>query len=113
MFKLKYVPGAVPGKAIKRKISEEEVRNRQSTYEAKRKDRQLNTSWQKDRPWLVFENDQMKCAVCIEHMSDKSKPISNANLKNQNTFITGCTNRRVSAVIEVNLHALNKFEFFP
>jgi hypothetical protein len=32
-------------------------------------------------PWLVFENDQMKCAVCIEQMSDNNKPISNANLK--------------------------------
>ena len=36
MFKLEYEPGAVPGKAIKCKISEEEVRNRQSMYEAKR-----------------------------------------------------------------------------
>ena len=48
----------------------------------------------------MFENDQMKCAVCIEQMSDNNKPISNANMKNQNTFITGCTNRRVSAVID-------------
>ena len=56
-------------------------------------------------PWLVFENDQMKCAVCIEQMSDNNKPISNANLKNQNTFITGCTNRLVSAVID---HTINK-----
>jgi len=94
MFTLKYVPGAVPGKALKSKISAEEIRNRQSSYEAKKKDRKLNPSRQKDRPWLVFKNDQMKCAVCIEQMSDNNKPISNANLK------TGCTNRRVSAVID-------------
>jgi len=44
------VPGAVPGKALKHKISAEEIRNRQSSYEAKRKDHKLNPSWQKDRP---------------------------------------------------------------
>ena len=49
MFTLKYVPGAVPGKALKCKISAEEIRN-QSSYEAKRKDRKLNPSWQKDQP---------------------------------------------------------------
>jgi hypothetical protein len=27
MFTLKYVPGALPGKALKRKISAEEIRN--------------------------------------------------------------------------------------
>jgi hypothetical protein len=31
---------------------------------------------------FVFENDQAKCAVCIEQMSDNNKPISNVNLKN-------------------------------
>jgi hypothetical protein len=44
MFTLKFVPGAIPGKALKRKISAEEIRNRQSSYEAKRKDRKLNPS---------------------------------------------------------------------
>ena len=100
MFTLKYVSGAVPQKALKCKISTEEISNRQSSYKAKGKDHKLNPSWQKDRPWFVFVNDQMKCAFYIEQMSDNNKPIINANLKNQNTFITGCTNRRVSAVID-------------
>ena len=43
MFTLKFVPGAIPGKALKRKLSAEEIRNRQSSYEAK-KDRKLNPS---------------------------------------------------------------------
>jgi hypothetical protein len=65
MFTLKYVPGAVPRKALKRKISAEVIRNRQSSYEAKRKDSKLNPSWQKDRPWL--ENDQtIGCACSIK-----------------------------------------------
>jgi hypothetical protein len=33
-------------------------------------------------------------------MSNNNKPIGNANLKIQNTFITGCTHRCVSAVID-------------
>jgi hypothetical protein len=41
MFTLKYVPGAVQGKALKRKISAEEIRNRQSSYKAKRKGRKF------------------------------------------------------------------------
>ena len=67
MMTLKYVPGAVPGKALKLKISAEEIRNRQSSYEAKRKDSKLKLTHhgEKDRPWLVFENDQMKCTVFI------------------------------------------------
>jgi len=44
MFTLKFVPGAIPAKALKYKISAEEIRNRQSSYEAKRKDRKLNPS---------------------------------------------------------------------
>ena len=57
MFRIKYVLRAVPGKTLKRKISAKEIRNCQSSYKAKRKDRKLNPSWQKDRPWLVFKND--------------------------------------------------------
>jgi len=58
------VPRAVPGKALKRKISAEVIRNRQSSYEAKRKDRKLNPSWQKDRRYRMFhpitKTDQTK-----------------------------------------------------
>jgi hypothetical protein len=58
MFTLKYVPGALPGKALKRKISAEEIRNRQSSYEAKRK----------DRPWLCVRERSSK--MCSLHRTD-------------------------------------------
>jgi hypothetical protein len=58
MFTLKYVPGALPGKALKRKISAEEIRNRQSSYEAKRK----------DRPWLCVRERSSK--MCNLHRTD-------------------------------------------
>jgi hypothetical protein len=46
------------------------------------------------RPWLVFlENDTMACNVCINHYGKKL-----SGGRGQNTFISGCSNLKVSAV---------------
>ena len=63
-------------------------------YEEKRKDHQLNEKWKTGRPWLVFlENDMMACNVCINHYGKKL-----SGGRGQNTFISGCSNLKVSAI---------------
>jgi hypothetical protein len=59
-----------------------------------RKDCQLNEKWKTGRPWLVFlENNTMACNVCINHYG---KNLSGS--REQNTFISGCSNLKVLAV---------------
>ena len=63
-------------------------------YEGKRKDCHLNEKWKTGRPWLVFlENNTMACNVCINHYG---KNLSGS--REQNTFISGCSNLKVLAV---------------
>ena len=108
LSQLKYFEGAKPGLKPKRQRPpsqvelEETIQKKQKTreYESKR-ERPLLESWKNGRPWLHFnvEKRSMTCSVCTEFYSDK-QPSGNPNLKGQHTFITGCTNRKISAVID-------------
>lgn len=98
MFRLKYTEGAIPGKPLKRKLTDSEQKSRQQSYEAHRKPRSFNTDWQRNRAWLIFDNNLMKCATCIEAYSGDRSIIS--NLKDMENFITGSKNLRKSAVTD-------------
>ena len=93
MLGLKFTTGAIPGKKLKRKADTDANESKQR-YEGKRKDCHLNEKWKTGRPWLVFlENDTMACNVCINHYGKKL-----SGGRGQNTFISGCSNLKVSAV---------------
>ena len=106
---LKYWGGAKPG--IKRPTSQEEKlvnstakkKVRWQKAEVNRGERPLCEDWKTGRPWLVFDysNNSMKCSTCIEKYAKKSQ----GNMKGQFTFLTGCTNRKVSAVTD---HEISK-----
>ena len=98
MLGLKFTAGAIPGKKLKRKADTDANESKQC-YEEKKKDRQLNEKWKTGRPWLVFlENNTMACNVCINHYG---KNLSDG--RGQNTFISGCSNLKVSAVSDHEL----------
>ena len=100
---LKYWDGAKPGLKRKTEVSAEEQANKKkekSKADEARRVRPLNEGWKKDHPWLVFDYsaNTMTCSVCIE-MYGTSK-VGNSNLKSQHTFLTGCSNRRISAIVD-------------
>ncbi|VDI01683.1 Hypothetical predicted protein [Mytilus galloprovincialis] len=99
---LKYTEGAIPGKATKKKKTEDEKKEKSKLYETNRPARKLNKKWQENRPWLKFENDTMTCSVCLDYYINTNKPGSSGlqRVRGQNTFITGCTNRKISAVLD-------------
>ncbi|KAL5007366.1 hypothetical protein ScPMuIL_003785 [Solemya velum] len=102
MSMLKYVAGAVPGKAIPKSTAVGSHADRQKRYEEKR-ERKLNEKWKVGRDWLVFEDGLMSCSLCKEYYGFNSRDNLNQRLKNlrgQNKFITGCSNRKVSAVVD-------------
>ena len=102
---LKYWDGAKPGLKLKlevsREVEEDQARKKEKSKanEANRV-RPLTEGWKKDRPCLVFDykNSSMTCSVCIEVYGNTK--VGSSNLKSQHTFLTGCTNRRVSAVTD-------------
>jgi hypothetical protein len=114
MFQLKWNKNAVPSKTLKRKLpgtDEEEKRNKNKRYEEHRPERKLNTKWQEGRPWLQFnlEENSMTCSICMDYYRGKEMPIN--NLKGQNRFLSGCTNRKISAslqiVVKIQVYAAN------
>ena len=60
----------------------------------------INVHWKTGHDWLVFDyaRDTMTCSVCVE-FAKINQSNQKSNLVHQYTFITGCTNLRVSAVI--------------
>ena len=102
---LRYFEGAKPGLKPKRPLSQVEETNQKKQkckdYESKR-ERPLLDSWKTGRPWLQFNtaNKSMTCSVCTDFYTDRQPGGINPNLKGQHTFITGCTNRKISAVID-------------
>lgn len=76
---LKYVPGALPGKALKRKSTDSSYRSKQ--YEEKR-ERKFLQKWCDGREWLKFDGTAMTCALCLDYSS-----ITSNGLKDQNTFL--------------------------
>ena len=103
MLRLKYIEGAKPGKKLKITPTPEETRSQK--YEQHRKERQLNEKWKVGRLWLVFNAtyNTMTCRVCINHYKNAAgigKQDGQSGLRGQNTFLTGCANRKVSAVYD-------------
>ena len=98
MFTLKYVQWGYPRKAFEPKNISAQERKRK--YKEHRPVRKFNHDWQAKRPWLKFDDtkNSMPCAVCIEHYGTHANV--SQNLENQNKFITGCTNFRISAVTD-------------
>lgn len=45
-----------------------------------------------------MEDNSMACCICIDFYRGKEMPIT--NLKGQNRFLSGCTNRKISAVTD-------------
>ena len=67
MVFLQYKTAAIPGKPLKRKVTQEETIERKKQYE-KDRERKLIDSWKQDRPWLhhIVEQNAMVCHWCIE-----------------------------------------------
>ncbi|XP_053385072.1 zinc finger protein 862-like [Mercenaria mercenaria] len=96
---LKYFDGAKPGLKRKTNPTAEDVKSKSKKYEQNRPERKLNEKWKIGRSWLVFsDNDTMKCSICISYFEGKVSDPS--NLRGNNTFISGCTNRKISAVTD-------------
>ena len=41
--------------------------------------RKFNNKWKSGRDWLVFENDLMKCNLCIDHYRTFGRPCQGKN----------------------------------
>lgn len=98
MASLVYYDSANPGK--KRKLSTEERKDKKKQYEKNRPDRSFNEKWKNNRSWLVYDREmnQMSCSVCCTYEKNENKHDAGKNLKNMNTFISGCVNFRLSSV---------------
>jgi hypothetical protein len=59
-----------------------------------------NKNWKEGRQWLQYDEftNVMTCKICIDHYGNNASVSS--NLKIQNTFITGYSNFRLSAVVD-------------
>jgi hypothetical protein len=62
---LQYKTEAIPGKPLKRKVTQEETRERKKQYE-KDRERKFIDSWKQDRPWL-HHNVEQNVMVCNSH----------------------------------------------
>jgi hypothetical protein len=93
MSLLRFYPGATPGEKRKQIENDDEKQKKKQEYEKNRPVRKFSSKWQTERPWLVFnkENNMMTCTTCIEFF--QSDKISNS-------FISGCSNLRASAVTD-------------
>ena len=109
MFQLKWKKNAVPGKPLKRKLPgiDEEKHEKNKRYEEHRLERKLNTKWQEGWPWLQFnlEENSMTCSICMDYYQGKEMPIN--TVKGQNRFLSGCTNRKISAVTDYEKSSLH------
>ena len=83
----RYIDGASQPK--KRKQSEQEKKEYNKEYEKKRS-RQFNASWTKDRPWLKDTDHGMICDYCVQYEKDGRQRSS--------LFITGNTSYKLETV---------------
>lgn len=91
MSLLTYFDGAQPGH--KRKLTDEEKKQKLKDYEAKRVNRTFQTKWMTDRSWLHYEesSNKMFCDICKHDQM---------RCKSTNPFVVGCCNFRISAIID-------------
>ena len=73
------------------KLDNNEKLERKRTYDQVKRKRK--TSWQKNRNWLVHNNeiDRMTCSVCIQYAS--------SDLDKKAVFVTGSSNFKQESVI--------------
>ena len=78
------LPASPSHKKVKKTISEVN-----KAYDETKRVRLFQESWKKNFPWLLHENGEMKCAVCLEfpQISDPANP-----------FVLGCTTMRRTTV---------------
>lgn len=90
---LKYSKNAMPGKKLQT-VTVSEQKKRPPV------DRKFVLSWKEGRPWLEYNDEKkaMTCSSCITFYGDTAS--SHPNLKGQNTFLVGCSNMRVSALVD-------------
>ena len=81
-------------------ISKDKQNQWKKKYEENWLDRKFNKNWKEGRQWLQYDEfmNVMTCKICIDHYGNNASVSS--NLKIQNTFITGCSNFRLSAVVD-------------
>jgi len=103
---LRFYDGAVPGKKMKTKETNGAQKKKIESlraYEEKRGSRKFCEKWREGREWLTLnsqnETESMTCSYCIELYGNDGKS-THSNLKGQNAFITGCTNMRISNIVE-------------
>ena len=100
---LKFVSGATPGKRPTLPITEDMKRAKREKYDRERRpDRSFSNKWKEGRDWLVYDvnDNKMTCSLCSRYFSATNAPKSQINLKNRNLFISGCSNFRLSSVID-------------
>jgi hypothetical protein len=70
---LQYKTEAIPGKPLKRKVTQEETRERKKQYEKDREHKFID-SWKQDRPWLHHNVEQMLWSAtgALKPMDQKS-----------------------------------------
>ena len=74
----------------KRKQTPEEKKQKDKTYEAKRRKRSFQEEWKQGGPWLRFDSEAetIFCDYCIKAGVEPEK----------STFVKGCTNIKFEAV---------------
>ena len=82
MLGLRYVAGAIPGKSLKRKTTEnDDKQNKRKKYEENRKARKFNVKWLTNREWLDYDesNDIMTCKTVLTYMNIQKNNILHLN----------------------------------
>jgi len=96
MLGLKYVPGAIPGKAKRKATSSDNVDNEQKT----KVKRNFVEKWKAGRPWLTYDSDKNKmfCNLCITHKDSIMTP--NMAKLVSHSFINGTDNFKISTITD-------------
>jgi hypothetical protein len=101
---LKYVQGAAPGKAPKKKIetsSEAEIKKKAKHYDEVQRTRCFQPGWKVGCDWIDFDNTNMKCSTCKKYWNDKRDRIKDSYI----VWIEGTQNFKLDTIKK---HELSK-----
>ena len=86
-----YFDGVKPPASKKRKLTDDEKRERDRAYDKDKRKRDFQDAWKKDRPWLYWdqENKRMFCEYCRQFPKFVGASCN---------FVSGCTNVKLCAV---------------
>ena len=102
LAKLKYVEEEIPRKPLnKRKLTptDADKKAKSKKYEATRPEGIFNISWQKDRPWLNYDEEKIVTthSMCIKLPNrNLTYMTNNPSPKSSNPFLNGCSNFKTS-----------------